>query len=60
MGPNRHVLARDPFRVEQREGTRVGRHLHLHVKEAARCVGRIHFQRDRRILRKTAGEKQRQ
>jgi hypothetical protein len=33
----------------------LGRHLHLHMKQAARRISRIDFQRDRRILGKGAG-----
>ena len=43
------MLAGDPLRVEQSHGSGLGRHRHLHVKDAARGVARIDLQMDRSL-----------
>lgn len=56
--PIRRVVARNPLRVEQRNGAAGNRHVELDVKNAPRSIGGIHVHANRCLRKKGRSGKQ--
>jgi len=52
---DRTVIARDPFRIDKRKGTRRSRHRDYDVKNAARCIACVDRNGQRRGTLRAAG-----